>query len=100
MKEITNKEEYIVSRFDALGTNSEDMEYIKKALEMLGEEICWENWEDSEGSYFTVPQVLHSRLEELREVFCIDKDESYDEFNETINMVEHILLAIDKDYSK
>jgi hypothetical protein len=86
------------------------MEKITIALEAIGSEFCWDNWEVDEvdgvrnssanGGYWKVSEVLHCKVEWLRELLSelstLPKYESgeLDEHSDTIDQLQKLLAAV------
>lgn len=86
------------------------MENIKLALDSIGQEISWDNWEveevdgkrnsSADGRYWKVSEVLHCKVEWLRELVSelatLPKyeDDILDEHYDTLDQLQTLLAAI------
>lgn len=66
------------------------MNLYKKAIDEVSQEISWDNWKDDEtGNYWNVPEVLHSKLQWLKERL-IEDDQYNDEENDNSEFIDTI----------
>lgn len=75
-------------------TNSKGNDAVIQTLRKLSESMCWENWQNANGEFFSVLEVLYCKLEWVREHFEAGHEDT--EMGDIIEDVQQVIESMQK----